>query len=111
MPSSELDDPNFNAEEYVTKVMADSGLEELLKLYTQVVGEVRALDAEKKALVYDNYSKLIAATETIRKVSLPIRATKDIGFGQGPSLPLNRSIMKIVLLTSSGVRCEQTWTR
>ncbi|TDZ21774.1 Vacuolar protein sorting-associated protein 51-like protein [Colletotrichum orbiculare MAFF 240422] len=27
-----------------------------------------ALDAEKKALVYDNYSKLISATETIRKM-------------------------------------------
>lgn len=30
--------------------------------------DIRALDAEKKALVYDNYSKLIAATETIRKM-------------------------------------------
>lgn len=30
--------------------------------------EIRALDGEKKALVYDNYSKLIAAVETIRKV-------------------------------------------
>jgi hypothetical protein len=29
---------------------------------------MRALDAEKKALVYDNYSKLIAATETIRRM-------------------------------------------
>lgn len=48
--------------------MSNSGLEDLLRLYTQVVGEVRALDAEKKALVYDNYSKLITATETIRKV-------------------------------------------
>lgn len=31
--------------------------------------EIRGLDGERKALVYDNYSKLIAATETIRKVS------------------------------------------
>lgn len=30
--------------------------------------DIRALDAEKKALVYDNYSKLITATETIRKM-------------------------------------------
>jgi hypothetical protein len=33
-----------------------------------VLTDIRALDAEKKALVYDNYSKLIAATETIRKM-------------------------------------------
>lgn len=32
------------------------------------MGEIRSLDGEKKALVYDNYSKLIAATETIRSM-------------------------------------------
>lgn len=30
--------------------------------------DIRSLDGERKALVYDNYSKLIAATDTIRKV-------------------------------------------
>lgn len=69
VPATEIDAPDFNAEEYVAKVINKSSLEELMKLYTSVVGEVRALDAEKKALVYDNYSKLITATETIRKVS------------------------------------------
>lgn len=68
VPGSELDVPDFDAEEYVAKVVGGSSMEELLRLYTRVVGEVRALDAEKKALVYDNYSKLITATETIRKV-------------------------------------------
>ncbi len=48
--------------------MAGSSLSELLRTYTRVLGEIRALDAEKKALVYDNYSKLISATETIRKM-------------------------------------------
>ena len=69
---SDLDAPDFDADEYVNRVVAESSLEELLKLYTRVLGEVRALDAEKKALVYDNYSKLITATETIRKVRLRI---------------------------------------
>lgn len=68
--SSDLDAQDFNADEYVNKVVAESSLEDLLRLYTRVIGEVRALDAEKKALVYDNYSKLISATETIRKVSI-----------------------------------------
>ncbi|TQS32258.1 hypothetical protein Golomagni_07434 [Golovinomyces magnicellulatus] len=66
--SSDLDARDFNADEYVNKVVGESSLEDLLRLYTRVVGEVRALDAEKKALVYDNYSKLISATETIRKM-------------------------------------------
>jgi hypothetical protein len=35
-------------------------------MWTQT--DIRALDAEKKALVYDNYSKLISATETIHRM-------------------------------------------
>ncbi|ROW00224.1 hypothetical protein VSDG_03478 [Cytospora chrysosperma] len=68
VPPSEMDAPAFDADAYVRARLADSTLEELLKTYTRVLGEIRALDAEKKALVYDNYSKLITATETIRKM-------------------------------------------
>lgn len=68
MPYSEIDSESFDAEAYIKARLKDSSLEELLKTYTRVLGEIRALDAEKKALVYDNYSKLITATETIRKV-------------------------------------------
>lgn len=68
VPVSDIDLPGFKTDEYVARVVAENSLEDLLRLYTRVVGEVRALDAEKKALVYDNYSKLIDATETIRKV-------------------------------------------
>ena len=70
VPPSELDAPGFDADAYVKARLGDSSLEELLKAYTRVLGEIRALDAEKKALVYDNYSKLITATETIRKVQM-----------------------------------------
>lgn len=69
VPLSEVDAEAFDADAYVKAKLQDSGLEELLRTYTRVLGEIRALDAEKKALVYDNYSKLITATETIRKVS------------------------------------------
>lgn len=68
VPLSEFDADGFEADAYVRAKLRDSGLEELLRTYTRVLGEIRALDAEKKALVYDNYSKLITATETIRKV-------------------------------------------
>jgi uncharacterized protein YeeX (DUF496 family) len=46
------------------------------------------LDAEKKALVYDNYSKLIAATETIRNMRAnmdplnPMASTLDPAIAQ-----------------------------
>lgn len=69
VPPSEMDKADFDADAFVKKALAENGMQDLLRLYTRVLGETRALDAEKKALVYDNYSKLIAATETIRKVS------------------------------------------
>ncbi|KAJ2898403.1 hypothetical protein MKZ38_003955 [Zalerion maritima] len=65
---SELDTDKFDADAYVRRALAENSLEELLRTYAKVLGEIRALDAEKKALVYDNYSKLITATETIRKM-------------------------------------------
>ncbi|KAJ6783976.1 hypothetical protein PWT90_06391 [Aphanocladium album] len=68
VPVGDMDMPGFKTDDYIAKVVAENSLEDLLRLYARVVGEVRALDAEKKALVYDNYSKLIAATETIRKM-------------------------------------------
>lgn len=80
VPAGDLDDPDFNADDYVARVVDNSGLEDVLRLYTRVVGELRALDAEKKALVYDNYSKLITATETIRKVS---RTGRQMTKGKG----------------------------
>ena len=38
----------------------------MLKTESGLLNEIRELDGERKALVYDNYSKLIAATDTIR---------------------------------------------
>ncbi|CAK7266034.1 hypothetical protein SEPCBS57363_001891 [Sporothrix epigloea] len=73
VPPSAMDAPNFEADAFVQKMLQESSLEDLLRTYTRVLGETRALDAEKKSLVYDNYSRLITATETIRKM----RATMD----------------------------------
>ncbi|KAL8949867.1 MAG: hypothetical protein Q9222_004060 [Ikaeria aurantiellina] len=66
--NSELDTPGFNAETYVQKLLEKESLAGILKVEKGLVDEIRALDGEKKALVYDNYSKLIGATDTIRKM-------------------------------------------
>lgn len=65
---SPLDSPSFDPQTYITHILSTQSLAELLKTYNGVLSDIRALDAEKKALVYDNYSKLIAATETIRNM-------------------------------------------
>lgn len=67
-PSSELDTPDFDADAYVKSVLAGHGLEGVLRVEAGLVNEIKGLDGERKALVYDNYSKLIAATDTIRRM-------------------------------------------
>ncbi|KAL8776331.1 MAG: hypothetical protein Q9213_008315, partial [Squamulea squamosa] len=64
----ELDAPDFDPEAYVRNILARESLAGLLKIESGLINEIRALDGEKKALVYDNYSKLISATDTIRKM-------------------------------------------
>ena len=65
---SALDKPDFDAAGYVAHLLAREGLEGVLKVEAGLVSEMRSLDGERKALVYDNYSKLIAATDTIRSM-------------------------------------------
>ncbi|KAL1958946.1 hypothetical protein VTO42DRAFT_3499 [Malbranchea cinnamomea] len=66
--NNELDGPNFDPEAYVSQLLADSPLPTLLRAENSLVNDIRTLDGERKALVYDNYSKLIKAVETIGKM-------------------------------------------
>jgi vacuolar protein sorting-associated protein 51 len=65
---SELDKPDFNPASYVSTLLAKESIDGVLKVEAGLVSEIRSLDGEKKALVYDNYSKLIAATDTIKNM-------------------------------------------
>lgn len=68
LPPSDLDRPGFDASSYVADVLSKESLEGVLRVEAGLVSEVRGLNGERKALVYDNYSKLIAATDTIRSM-------------------------------------------
>ena len=65
---SELDKPDFDPSTYVSTLLAKEKIDGVLKVEAGLVSEIRTLDGEKKALVYDNYSKLIAATDTIKNM-------------------------------------------
>jgi len=67
----DLDRDGFDAATYVKRLLETESLESVLKVEGALVSEIRGLDGERKALVYDNYSKLIAATDTIQKVRAP----------------------------------------
>jgi hypothetical protein len=63
-----FDRDDFDAVSHVRKLLETESLKELLALEHELVADVRTLDGERKALVYDNYSKLISASDTIKKV-------------------------------------------
>ncbi len=65
---SEIDRPSFSASSYVDKLLKEQDLAGIMKMEAVLVKEIWGLDGEKKALVYDNYSKLIGATETIKNM-------------------------------------------
>ncbi|KAK5082086.1 hypothetical protein LTR05_007228 [Lithohypha guttulata] len=63
--TAQLDDADFDVQTYINDLLATSSLKEILKVEATLVSEIRNLDGERKALVYDNYSKLIKAVGTI----------------------------------------------
>jgi len=66
--ASNLDSANFNPETFVKAQLSSAGFSELLKNDDEMVQEIRTLDADMQLLVYDNYSKFISATDTIRSM-------------------------------------------
>lgn len=84
--TSELDAEGFDAGAYVRNILATQSLESVLKIESALISEIKSLDGEKKALVYDNYSKLIAATDTIRSM-------RD---NMGPLTPANSTLSPAV---------------
>lgn len=65
---TELDAVDFNAEAFVDSLLAKEGLKGVLKVEADLVSQIRNLDSDRKSLVYDNYSKLLSATSTIRRM-------------------------------------------
>jgi hypothetical protein len=81
---TELDTADFNAEAFVDSILAKEGLQGVLKVEADLISrecgfgmrvpladhitEIRNLDSDRKSLVYDNYSKLLSATSTIRRM-------------------------------------------
>ena len=64
----DLDSTSFNATAYTTSLMRQSTLPKLLETDTVLRHSVKTLDKELQDLVYSNYSKFIAAAETIKEV-------------------------------------------
>ena len=55
------------------KVLREDGLGDLIQKNVKIVNEVKGLDTDMQKLVYENYSKFMSATKTIKtlQVELP----------------------------------------
>ncbi|KAK9459802.1 Vps51/Vps67-domain-containing protein [Lipomyces oligophaga] len=65
---SDIDRPDFKPDEWLDNFVRTHGSHDLLSKTNNLAHEIVTLEGEGKALVYDNYSKLISATETIQSM-------------------------------------------
>lgn len=64
----DMDDPNFDADAYVNKVLKDCSLKDVMNVETTVIRDTQSLHSDMQTLVYENYNKFISATDTMRKM-------------------------------------------
>lgn len=63
-----IDSAAFDAATYVDSIVKGMRLDALQTRYVEMVQEIKSLDGDMQMLVYENYSKFITATDTIRRM-------------------------------------------
>eukprot|EP01052_Picozoa_sp_SAG31_P020647 SAG31_NODE_1563_length_7869_cov_6.990734_7_plen_397_part_00 len=64
----DLDGSGFDAERYMEEMMQGERMKGMLEKTTNIRAEVKSLDNDMQMLVYENYTKFISATDTIRRM-------------------------------------------
>uniref|UniRef100_A0A914Y6J0 Vacuolar protein sorting-associated protein 51 homolog n=1 Tax=Panagrolaimus superbus TaxID=310955 RepID=A0A914Y6J0_9BILA len=72
-----LNSSDFEAESYVQNLLQKKGLDELVAIEEDMVQNVRRLDSEMHQLVYENYSKFLTATNTVRNMQTEFQKMSD----------------------------------
>lgn len=72
MDPCDIDGAHFKPEIYLSKLIQEKSLTELMDKESEMLRQIRSLDSDMQTLVYENYNKFISATDTIRKVSFPL---------------------------------------
>lgn len=65
----ELDAQDFDAMAHLKEISASRDIKGLLRLENTLIREIRVFAGERKGLMYDNYGRMITATDTIKHVS------------------------------------------
>lgn len=81
VPSSrsplDLNSTHFEPEKYLSTVIKEKTLAEIMDLETDIIRETKKLDSEMQTLVSENYNKFISATDTIRKMRNDFKKMED----------------------------------
>lgn len=67
-----IDTAAFNADNHIANILRTSTLEKLMVEHRNMAREIKNLDSDMQQLVYENYNKFIAATDTIRVMKTSI---------------------------------------
>lgn len=63
-----LDSPAFNPDRHITNMIQTYSIDRLMVEHKAMAKEIKNLDSDMQQLVYENYNKFIAATDTIRSM-------------------------------------------
>jgi hypothetical protein len=66
IPIPAMDSPAFNADKHISQMLKSYTLEKMMSEHHNMAREIKNLDSDMQQLVYENYNKFIAATDTIR---------------------------------------------
>jgi len=66
----DIDSTAFDAKAYYEQLITVSSLSALLKKENDLSSEIRQLESDRQALVYNHHHELIAASDTIRAMKL-----------------------------------------
>ena len=73
----DINSPDFDADLYVSRLVSQASLSQLMAQEGEVVKQIQGLDSDMQTLVYENYNKFIAATETIRKMRVDFKSMEN----------------------------------
>ena len=73
----DINNANFDPELFVNRLISEASLSQLMAQEGEIVRQIQGLDSDMQTLVYENYNKFIAATETIRKMRVDFRSMEE----------------------------------
>jgi len=73
----DINGTGFDPDIFVARLVKEASLSQLMAQEGEVIRQIQGLDSDMQTLVYENYNKFIAATETIRKMRVDFRGMEE----------------------------------